>query len=123
MGILLVVPAMAVVHHGRLLGWPFLFTLPLVASVISFVLCYRDKQRARAGEWRTPESTLHLFELLGGWPGSFVAQKRFRHKTSKSSYQFTFWVIVLMYEAAAVDSLRDWTWGRSVIQFGHAMLA
>lgn len=42
---------------------------------------------AERGRWRTPENTLHVAELLGGWPGALVAQQLFRHKTRKISYQ------------------------------------
>jgi len=42
---------------------------------------------------------LHLLELLGGWPGAFLAQRRLRHKCSKRRYQFVFWLIVLAYQS------------------------
>ncbi len=50
----------------------------------------------------------HFFELIGGWPGSFVAQHRFRHKVKKTGYQFTFWLIVAGYQLVALDYLADW---------------
>ncbi|MGD9578618.1 MAG: DUF1294 domain-containing protein, partial [Syntrophorhabdus sp.] len=34
-----------------------------------------DKSAARNERWRTQESRLHLFALIGGWPGALVAQK------------------------------------------------
>ncbi|PKO61660.1 MAG: DUF1294 domain-containing protein, partial [Betaproteobacteria bacterium HGW-Betaproteobacteria-17] len=46
--------------------------------------------------WRTQESTLHLFALAGGWPGALAAQKLLRHKSSKPSFQFVFWVTVIL---------------------------
>jgi uncharacterized membrane protein YsdA (DUF1294 family) len=54
-----------------------------------------------------PEATLHLAELLGGWPGAFLAQRRFRHKTRKVSFQLVFAVIVLLHQLAAADVLLD----------------
>ncbi|HEU5072003.1 MAG TPA: DUF1294 domain-containing protein [Verrucomicrobiae bacterium] len=68
----------------------------------------RDKRRAEAGEWRVPEARLHFLDLLGGWPGGFLAQRRLRHKCSKGSYQFMFWLIVLAWQFAACDSLQSW---------------
>ncbi len=53
-----------------------------------------DKWKAEADDWRIPESTLHTLELLGGWPGGIVAQKRLRHKNRKFSYQMIFRAIV-----------------------------
>jgi hypothetical protein len=40
-------------------------------SLITFVAYALDKRAARLGRPRTPESTLHVPELLGGWPGAF----------------------------------------------------
>lgn len=77
-------------------------------SLLAFVAQWIDKRRAEAEHWRVPEKALHLLELLGGWPGAFLAQRIFRHKTAKLSYQFVFWLIVAAYEYAAVDFLLGW---------------
>jgi uncharacterized membrane protein YsdA (DUF1294 family) len=45
---------------------------------------------------RTPESTLHLLSVLGGWPGALVAQQMFRHKSRKLEFQIVFWLTVLL---------------------------
>lgn len=37
------------------------------ASVITFLAYASDKSKAQRGDWRTPESTLHMFALIGGW--------------------------------------------------------
>jgi uncharacterized membrane protein YsdA (DUF1294 family) len=74
-----------------------------------------DKRRAEEGLWRIPETQLHLLELLGGWPGAFIAQRRLRHKCSKLSYQAMFWLIVLAYQFAAFDSLQSWRYSRAVL--------
>ncbi len=68
-----------------------------------------------SAQWRIPESTLHLFELAGGWPGAFVAQRALRHKTAKTSYQFVFWVIILLHQGLAIDGLTGWTVSRPVL--------
>jgi uncharacterized membrane protein YsdA (DUF1294 family)/cold shock CspA family protein len=72
----------------------------LVESVISYFAYAMDKASARGGRWRIAENTLHLFDLLGGWPGGLIAQKHLRHKTSKSSFQNLFWVTVAINCAA-----------------------
>ncbi len=66
------------------------------ASLIAFVAYALDKAAARAGRWRTPESTLHLLALIGGWPGALLAQRQFRHKTAKTSFRVVFWATVLL---------------------------
>jgi uncharacterized membrane protein YsdA (DUF1294 family) len=63
------------------------------------------------------EANLHLLELLGGWPGAFLAQRRLRHKCSKGSYQFVFWLIVLGYQFAAYDSFHDWQYSRAAWKY------
>jgi hypothetical protein len=45
----------------------------VIISIITFVIYYKDKSAAINGTWRTPESTLHIFSLLCGWPGAVVA--------------------------------------------------
>jgi len=56
-----------------------------------------DKKRALSSRWRIPEIYLHLLELMGGWPGALLAQRNFRHKLSKTSYQRVFWGIVVLH--------------------------
>lgn len=68
----------------------------LAASLVAFIAYALDKSAARADRWRTKESTLHLFALAGGWPGALAAQKLLRHKSSKPSFQFVFWVTVIL---------------------------
>jgi uncharacterized membrane protein YsdA (DUF1294 family)/cold shock CspA family protein len=82
-------------------GAAWLGKLPLIVliayagmSLIAFFAYGLDKSAARTNRWRTQENTLHLFDLLGGWPGGLIAQGSFRHKTRKTSFQVTFWVTV-----------------------------
>src|SRR5699024_4540268 len=75
----------------------------IVTSLITLKLYRSDKHSALLDEWRVPESTLHLFELFGGWIGGFFAQKIWRHKSSKGSYQFVFWVIVTLHLLVWID--------------------
>lgn len=55
-----------------------------------------DKSAAMNNRWRTPESTLHVLALAGGWPGGLIAQKALRHKSSKTSFRVTFWFCVIL---------------------------
>lgn len=63
-------------------------------SLIAFGAMGIDKRRAGTGKRRISELSLHTFELLGGWPGSMLGQRTFRHKTRKVTYQVVFWSIV-----------------------------
>jgi uncharacterized membrane protein YsdA (DUF1294 family) len=95
------------------LGNPNLYVTPglLTATIQPIAICYlaaslvtiyyyrRDKQAAIDDTWRTPEKRLHQLELLGGWIGAFIAQQIFRHKTTKTSFQLTFNLIVIFHLA------------------------
>lgn len=76
------------------------------ASGLSFLLYLFDKAAARRGDRRTPEMTLHVVDLLGGWPGALVAQEQFRHKTTKRSFRVGFWFTVLANLAGLAYFLR-----------------
>ncbi len=79
----------------------------LPMSVAAWMMYRDDKNRAAAGRWRVTETELHGLELFGGWPGAFLAQQKFRHKTRKLSYQAIFWSIVLLYQLLALDMVMD----------------
>ena len=68
----------------------------LVASIVAFAFYAADKSAARAGRRRTPENTLILLGLIGGWPGALVAQQTLRHKTRKTGFLAAFWLSVLL---------------------------
>ncbi|MEO6173365.1 MAG: cold shock and DUF1294 domain-containing protein [Arenimonas sp.] len=72
----------------------------LATSTIAFFMYWIDKSAAKNNRSRTPESTLFLIGLIGGWPGSLLAQRLLRHKSVKQSFQITFWVTVLLNCAA-----------------------
>jgi len=63
----------------------------LILSLVSFIAYALDKSAAQSGARRTPESTLHLLALAGGWPGALFAQQVLRHKTVKQSFRRVFW--------------------------------
>ena len=71
--------------------WLYLFGSAIASLAYAF-----DKSAARNDRWRTQESTLHLFALIGGWPGALAAQRLLRHKSSKQSFQFVFWITVVL---------------------------
>jgi uncharacterized membrane protein YsdA (DUF1294 family) len=68
-------------------------------SVVAFQAYLVDKRAAVRDRRRIPETTLHLLELLGGWPGALLAQRLIRHKNAKVGYQVVFWVIVMVHVA------------------------
>ena len=78
-------------------------------SAFAFAMYRSDKHRARRGQRRIPEATLHSIELCGGWPGAWIAQRALRHKSSKRSYRIVFRSIVAVHAAAWL-----WWWWQAV---------
>lgn len=70
--------------------------LYLGASIVSFIAYASDKSKAKRNAWRTPESTLHFFALVGGWPGAAIAQQALRHKSQKRDFRIVFWLTVIV---------------------------
>jgi uncharacterized membrane protein YsdA (DUF1294 family)/cold shock CspA family protein len=70
--------------------------LYLTASIIVFFMYWGDKSAARKGRWRIRERSLLLCGLIGGWPGALIAQQLFRHKSSKTEFQISFWGSVVI---------------------------
>lgn len=86
------------VEKHRLASW-VLLALP-VLNLLTFMAYLKDKQQAREGRWRTRELTLHLWSVLGGWPGAWCAQRLLAHKSRKSSFQRCYWLTVAIHGAA-----------------------
>lgn len=95
---MLAVVFLVVVSTLALLGYLPLFLLAVyvLMSLLTLGFYFFDKNAARAGGWRTPESTLHLLAVLCGWPGAMFAQQRLRHKTQKQSFRVIFWLTVVV---------------------------
>ena len=82
----------------------FLGRLPLailgfyvVASAAAYLAYAMDKTASKQrGQRRISEDVLHIWGLVGGWPGALLAQQKLRHKSSKTSFQAMFWVTVVL---------------------------
>jgi uncharacterized membrane protein YsdA (DUF1294 family) len=68
----------------------------LLLSAATFIAYAADKSAAASGSRRTPERTLHLLALAGGWPGALVAQQLLRHKSTKQEFRQVFWLTALL---------------------------
>lgn len=66
-------------------------------SLLALYLYASDKSAARRGAMRTPESTLLLVGVLGGWPGALIARHTLRHKTTKEPFRTNFWCSVAIH--------------------------
>ncbi len=74
----------------------FLLAYLVSINIATFLLYGYDKFISSGNKLRVPELNLQALALLGGSPLALVAQKFFRHKTIKSSFQLIYWGIVLI---------------------------
>ncbi|OCH03895.1 hypothetical protein A6D98_00415 [Aliivibrio fischeri] len=77
-------------------GEKMLLVLYLGMSLLTYVMYAIDKNAAKKGNWRTPENTLHVLSLLGGWPGALFAQNQFRHKSKKQPFKTILWITIFV---------------------------
>jgi uncharacterized membrane protein YsdA (DUF1294 family) len=118
---LLVLPALACLRLTAAIDARIIIAFACAVGMLTFALYGIDKRRAEAGDWRIPERMLHLCELLGGWPAAFLAQRLFRHKIAKVSYQVLFWLIILAHQAVAFDFMQNWRWSGMLVRTVEAM--
>ena len=79
----------------------------VILGVITYGMYAKDKAAAQNGDWRTPESTLHLLSTLGGWVGAMVAQTHLRHKSQKPEFRVTYYLTVVINMAGLLFLLAD----------------
>ncbi len=75
--------------------WFVVLWYVLIGSV-TFISYAKDKNSAEKGKWRTPENTLHLLAILGGWVGAMLAQTYLRHKSQKAEFRMIYYVTVVI---------------------------
>ena len=96
---LFAIPAFLVVFVGVAAAWRlpmWVAGMYVGLSVATFIAYAADKSAASSGAWRTPESTLHMLALAGGWPGALLAQQFLRHKSTKQPFRQVFWATALL---------------------------
>lgn len=58
----------------------------IIINVISFIIMFIDKRKAKAHRWRIPEARLFLLAALFGSIGVLSGMKVFRHKTKHRKF-------------------------------------
>lgn len=64
-------------------------------NLITFLVMWLDKWKAKKGKWRIPENYLLALVLLGGGIGGIVGMYTFRHKTQKGKFVIGFPLILI----------------------------
>jgi uncharacterized membrane protein YsdA (DUF1294 family)/cold shock CspA family protein len=108
LGGLLILPGYAIYQAMGHVGLMYAAGWYGLLSGLAYLVYAIDKRRARDQARREPEKHMHLLELLGGWPGAFLAQRLLRHKSSKGPYQFVFILIIGLHQFLAIDALLGW---------------
>lgn len=67
-----------------------------ITSLAAFAAYATDKAAAKNGSRRLSEKSMHLISVMGGWPGAYLGQETFRHKTQKKSFQIIYWITVVL---------------------------
>ena len=57
----------------------------IAVNICTFLVYGIDKQRAKSGRWRIPESRLLLLAAVGGSLGAWMGMYVFHHKTKKQA--------------------------------------
>ena len=68
----------------------------IVINVVAFVAMGRDKKKAVRRQYRTPESVLFLYAVMGGTPGAIAGMRCFRHKTRKPLFYIGLPLLLLL---------------------------
>ncbi|MFV8269034.1 DUF1294 domain-containing protein [Flavobacterium sp. GT2N3] len=71
----------------------FLFWYFTLINVVAFSITGLDKWLSVQQKWRISERNLLLTSVIGGTIGAGLAMLFFRHKTSKMSFLWTFFLI------------------------------
>ena len=89
-------------------AWLLLFAWYTILSGVTYLAYAHDKRRSRGRGWRVSEKTLHTLELLGGWPGAYLASSRLRHKTRKRSFRVKRAAMTTLNLAALIALINVW---------------
>ena len=91
---LLAIPAFLLLYGLMSLVWhisPWLLAFYLAVSLMTCGVHGLDKWAARVGGKRMPEPVFHLLSLLGGWPGTLIAQQLVPYKPKQAQFRRLFW--------------------------------
>jgi uncharacterized membrane protein YsdA (DUF1294 family) len=84
--------------------------LILLINALTFCVFWWDKDAARKGQWRVPESRLLWLALIGGSLGAVLAQRLLRHKTRKEPFRTQLMLICALHVIALVAGLSAPFW-------------
>ena len=82
-----------------------LLYLILIVNIVTFIVYGVDKQKARCGKWRIPESTLLLLAFMGGSVGAWLGLKVWRHKTKHRKFTICIPLFLILHLGIVISLL------------------
>lgn len=68
----------------------------LVVNILTYILMWLDKQKARKNQYRIPERTFFLLSILGGAVGTLIGMRTFRHKTKHPRFTVGIPILIVL---------------------------
>ncbi len=68
----------------------------VIINLITFLVMWVDKKKAKWGKWRIQEKTLFILCAIGGSIGGIAGMYTFRHKTKKMRFKVGFPLILII---------------------------
>jgi uncharacterized membrane protein YsdA (DUF1294 family) len=98
-GALLIAGYVALLLAGTSVGrWPiWLASLAPLLWLLSSLAYWYDRHGARTRDLRERELGLHLLDLMGGWPGGWLAMRWFHLKVRRPEFRFRFRLTVALH--------------------------
>lgn len=69
----------------------------ILVNLLTFILFFIDKEKAKRNMWRTKESILLSFIIIGGFVGGILGMYVFRHKTKKLYFKIVALLFLLVH--------------------------
>ncbi len=91
-------------------NWDWYLAWLLSINIITFATFGMDKQMAKSGTVRVPESVLHVFTLAGGAIGQLIGRALFHHKTNIKAHPA--FLIVPIISLILHGGILFWIYGR-----------
>lgn len=68
----------------------------ILINIVSFLMMYFDKQKAKKGKYRISEKALFIAALLLGGIGAYIGMYKFRHKTKHNLFTIGMPIMIVL---------------------------
>ena len=75
----------------------YLIIYLIIINLLTFIMYFLDKFKAKYHWWRTPEKVLLFMGVIGGSIGGIVGMHIFRHKTKKIYFYIINYLCLLIW--------------------------